>query len=134
MRTLGVEIGSCELAKHASQVVRAENDDNVIQAFSAKSPKKLFTYRIQPGRAWRDLHDFDSGAFSDSVECRTVLGVTIPNQQLWSTAEWGDLVQLLRRPLLGGCASYAYVHNLLRVHVDDEEREDWSEPYVVKLK
>ena len=122
MRAPGVEILFCVPSQHASQVLLTENDD-MVEAFASNSSKKPLANRIHPRRAWRDLHDLDIGAFSDAVECRTILGVTIPNQQLWSRAEWSDLSQLLRRPVLDGCASHASVHNPSGVHVDDEERE-----------
>src|SRR5512145_3490111 len=119
MRSCCVEIPSDILAQHASQMVFAENDD-VIQTLASHSAKKPLANRIHPRRAWRDLHDLDIGTLSDSVECRTILGVTIPNQQQWSRAKWGDLAQRLRRPLLGGYASHAYVDNPFGIHVNDE--------------
>jgi hypothetical protein len=48
-------------------MVFAENDD-VIQAFAPHSAKETLTDRIHPRRTWSDLHDFDIGAFGDSVE------------------------------------------------------------------
>ena len=126
MRSCRVEIPSNVLAQHASQVFFA--DDDVIQAFASHSAKKTLTDRIHPRRTGSDLHDFDIGTFGDSVECRTVLGVAVPDQRLRSLSERRDLPQLLRRPGLGGCASHANVHHALGVHIDDEEGETRAEP------
>jgi hypothetical protein len=98
------------------------------------SSKLDLSTSAHPRRTRSDLHDLSIGAFSDSIECRTILGVTIPNQQLWSRAEWRDLAQLLGSPLLGRCTRHANVHDSFGVHVDDEERKDRSKPDVVELK
>jgi hypothetical protein len=55
-------------------------DDDVVQTFASHSAKKPLADRVHPRRTWRNLHDVDIGAFSDSVECRTILGIAIPDQ------------------------------------------------------
>jgi hypothetical protein len=73
-------------------------------------------------------------AFGDPIEGGTVLGVAIANEHLGTTTERRDLTQLLRGPLIGWRARHGKVDNALRVHVDDEEGEDRTEPYVVELQ
>jgi hypothetical protein len=133
IRLRRVEMRFNVFPEHASQMVCAEDDD-VIQAFSSHSAKETLADRIHPRRAWRDLHDFDIGAFGDSIECRAILGVAILNQRLWSGTERSHLAQLLCISLLRRCSRYADVHYALGVDIHDEEREDRTEPAVVRVK
>ena len=67
---------SAETSQHVSQMLLTEDDD-MIEAFACNSAKKPLADRIHPRRAWRDLHDLDIGAFSESVECRTIPSTTV---------------------------------------------------------
>ena len=118
MRTLGIEMGD-PLGENRAKVSLPEDDD-VIEALAPHATQKPFDHRIHSGRARRSQHDLDLCTLGNAVEQSAILRVPIPNENLRSFPERRGLTQLLRRPLLRRRARHTDVHNVLRVHVDDE--------------
>ena len=75
-----------------------------------------------------------AGALGDAVEHRTELVVAVADEEPRPLPEGRRVAQLLRSPLPGGRARHRHVDDAPGVHVDDEEREDRTEPDVVGLQ
>src|SRR4029077_21208461 len=109
-------------------------DDQAIEALAADPPEKSFSYGIHqralPARAQAANHGVLGGASTD----RTEPVVAIADNELRPLPERRRIAQLLRRPPLRRSGRDGNVDDASRVHVDDEEREDGTEPDVVGLK
>jgi len=108
-------------------------DHDVIEAFASDAPEKSFAHRIHQGSLNRGAQDANPGACGDAVEDGPELIVAIADDELRPLPEGRRVAQLLRGPRLRRRARHGNVHDTLGVHVDDEEREDGPEPYVIGL-
>jgi hypothetical protein len=106
----------------------------VIEALSADAPQKSLADRVHQRRLHGGAHDTGTGARGDAVEDRTEFVVSIPDEDLRRVPEGCHVAKLLRSPRLRWSARHPDVHNAPGVHVDDEEREDGTEPDVVGLQ
>jgi hypothetical protein len=114
--------------------VRLRQDDHVFEALAADAPQRSFTHRVHQRRLHRGAPDANPGAVGNAIEDRTELIIVIADDELRSLPEGRRVAQLLRGPLLGGRARHRNVDDALGVHVNDEEREDRTEPDVVGLQ
>ena len=114
--------------------VRLRKDDCVIKAFAPDAPQKPFAHRIHQRSLHRGAQDANPGALGDAIEDRTELVVAIADNELRPLPKRRCIVQLLRRPHLRRRACDGNVDHAFCVHVDDEEREDGTEPDVVGLQ
>ncbi len=103
-------------------------DHDMIEAFASDTPEKAFAHRIHQGSLNRRAQDANPGACGDSVEDSSELIIAITDDEFRSLPEGRRVAQLLHGPRLRRCAGHRDVHDALGVHVDDEEREDGTEP------
>jgi len=133
MRPSHVEVVDRILREDVPQVSLSQND-HVIEAFAPDAAQKSLAHRIHQGSLYRCAQNANPGALGDAVEDRAELVVTIANDELRALPERRRIAELLRRPRLRRSARHRNVDDALGVHIDDEEREDRTEPDVVGLQ
>jgi hypothetical protein len=106
----------------------------LIQAFASDAPEKSFAHGIHQGSLNRGAQHANPGACGDSVEDSAELVVAIADDELRLLPEGRRVAQLLRGPRLRRRPRHRDMHDTLGVHIDDEEREDGTEPYVIGLQ
>ena len=111
----------------------SENDD-VVQTFASGTANESFTNGIHQRRVNCRAQDLCASPLRNTVEFRAKLVVIVPNDDRRSQPEWRDVPKLLRCPFRGWRTSDTNVHDSPRIDIDDEEREDWSEPNIVGLQ
>jgi hypothetical protein len=109
-------------------------DEDVIEALAAGTSQESFAHRVHQRRLDRGAQKARTGALGNAVELRTELVIAVADDELRPRSERRRVAQLLRGPPLRRSARYPDVHDSLRVHVEDEEREDGTEPDVVDLQ
>jgi hypothetical protein len=75
-----------------------------------------------------------AGSLRRPIKVRAELVVSVADDELRPRPEGSDVAELLRGPALGRSPGHRQVDDLLRVHVDHEEREEGAEPDVVDLQ
>ena len=133
MRSGFVEIAEAVLIHNSRKMALAKND-NLIQTLSPYAPKKTFAPSVHEWSPHCRSHDFHSGAFRHSVEFSAKLVVVIADDHVGALAEWRNITQLLRRPLLGRCSRDFDVNDFAGLDVDHKEGEQWSKPNIVDLQ
>jgi hypothetical protein len=106
----------------------------VIETLAAHAPQKSFAYRIHQRRLHSGVQDANPGAPRDAVEHWTELVVAIIEDERRTLPERRRVAKLLRCARLRGSARHRDVHDALGVHLDDEAREDRTEPDIVGLQ
>lgn len=132
MRTGSVEKAHV-LAEHGLQVMLSENDD-VVQALAPNAAEKALANRIHQRSPNCCLHNADAGSFCHPVELRAELAVPVAEDDLSTLPERRDLAKLLSGPAFARLARHSEMNDLLRVYIDDEEREEGSKPDIVHLQ
>jgi hypothetical protein len=132
VRAASIEIRAV-LSKHTGQMSYAKDDD-VIQAFAPGTANESFANRILQGRLNRCAQYLDPSTLRNTIKFSPELAVIIANDELGPLTEWCDVPKLLGRPFRGWRTSDTNVHNALRIDIDHEEGEDWSEPDIVGLQ
>src|SRR5690606_27093915 len=121
------------VVEHRPEMPLSENDD-VIETLTSNAAEKAFACGVHERNTDCGFEDENARAFGDAVEGCAKLCVAITNNELGAFTEWRQLPQLLCSPALTRFTSHCDVHHLLRVHVDDEEREQRPRPDVVDLQ
>ena len=121
------------LREHGLQVTLTQNDD-VIEGLSAYTSKKALARRIHERRLDGRANDANASPLRHAVEVGAVLVVPVADDELRAVTERRDVTQLLSRPGFGRTPCDSDADHLLRVDVDDEEREERTEPDVVGLQ
>ena len=89
MRAEGIEMRNMG-GENRPEMVFTEDDD-VVEALAPNSAKKSFCDRVHSGGTGGREHDFYIGPFCNPIELSAILGVSIPNQDLWTLPKRGGL-------------------------------------------
>lgn len=128
-----VEVAHCVLSEDVAEMPLRE-DDHVIETLAPDAPQESLAHRVHQRCPHGSAHDTGTRAHGDAVENRAELVVAVADNELRPVPERRRVAQLLRSPRLRWSARHRHVHDALGVHVEDEEREDGTEPDIVDLQ
>ena len=133
MGSSAIEVDLDGYRQYTTQLSLAEYDQ-VIEAFSSHRTQEAFADGIEIGRARRDLHDLDRGAFGHCGEPLPELVIVASDEQFRSVTIGYGLADLLGRPSVGGTAGHIEVNSFPRALDYEEEREDRAKEHIVELQ
>jgi hypothetical protein len=132
MRSARVEV--CDVLAKGGLEVTSSEDDDVVETLASHRTEEPLAGGVDQRRPHRALDDAGAGTDGRAIEVGSEFAVSIANDELGALAERSGVAQLLRDPSSRGGASDPDVNDALRVHIHDEEREDWPEPQVMELQ
>ena len=109
-------------------------NDDVVETLASHVAEEALANRIHQRSPNCSLHDADASSLCDPVELRPELAVPVAEDDLWTVPERRELAKLLGGPAFARLARHSEMYDLLRVHIDDEQREKGSKPDIVHLQ